>query len=46
MLDLQNSQCFDSLPAFLQESIMQSGMEFETEEELRQFAQKYNVNPQ
>ncbi len=33
-------QYFDSLPAFIQETVMQSGVQIETEEQLRQCAEK------
>lgn len=43
MLDLRSSECFSSLPAIIQESIIQSGVEFKNEKELKQFVSEYNV---
>lgn len=37
MLDLKNSNYFNKLPKMTQESIMQSGINFKTEAELRNF---------
>jgi len=34
-------RCFDSLPEWLQENICQSGLQFTTEKELRDFAAKF-----
>lgn len=38
IMDLQNSQFFNSLPTFVQESAIESGINFQSEEELQQFA--------
>ncbi len=38
MQNLPQNPRFQSLPAWLQESIMQSGVEFSSDEELRSFA--------
>ncbi|HBR04042.1 MAG TPA: hypothetical protein DD738_15695 [Ruminiclostridium sp.] len=38
MFDLKNSPVFQSLPGYVRESIMQSGIDFQDEEHLRQFA--------
>ena len=37
-MDLQNSQYFHSLPVFVQENMMQSGIDFQNEGDLQQFA--------
>lgn len=42
MLDLRNCEYFYSLPVLIQETIMQTGLEFKNEEELRQFASEYD----
>lgn len=42
MLDFNSSPYFQSLPPFVQESIMQSGLSFKNEEDLRKFAENFN----
>lgn len=41
MEDPKLKQCFMSLPAYIQESITQSGIEIKSEEHLRQIAQNF-----
>lgn len=39
---LRNFDFFNSLPAHMQETLMQSGVKFESEQELKNFVQKMN----
>ncbi len=41
MLDLKTSECFHSLSELVKESIMQSGIRFENEEELLRVVEQY-----
>lgn len=38
MQNLPQNPCFQSLPVWVQETILQSGAEFSSEQELREFA--------
>lgn len=40
--DLLNSEYFNSLPLIIQESILQSGASFDSEDELRKFVSNIN----
>lgn len=44
--DVQGQQYFASLPAYIQESILQSGVKLQTEEEIRQFVENLNQKGQ
>lgn len=41
MFDYKNSEYFDALPKSVQESIMQAGADFDSEEELLEFVTKF-----
>ena len=44
MDNLTNNQYFSSLPIHIQEAVMQSGLDFYNEEELRQFVSKLETS--
>ena len=44
MEDPKLKECFTSLPPYIQESILQSGVEIKSEEHLRQIAQNFQKN--
>lgn len=44
MINLKESQYFNSLPKMIQESIIQSGIQFDTEDEIRKFVTNLEKN--
>ncbi|NMB29925.1 MAG: hypothetical protein GX988_00570 [Clostridiales bacterium] len=43
-MDEKTKQYFDSLPGYIKETIMQTGVEITTQDELRQLAEKIEKN--